>query len=182
MDNDEQSNLLRWTGNEAISSRWAKRAEIVGKMIPPQASVLDIGCGNQILTEFLFKSVKYTPADIIARTEDTIILDIDKEIWPTGKWDYITACGVLEYIHDLNSFFKNSTPLAKNIILTYHISHNRQTLDGKKRRAQLGWLSNYSLADIIRMGDKYHWIIKSITCPTPKTHCSQYFIHFYINE
>jgi len=182
MDNDEQSNLLRWKGSEAISRRWAKRAEIVGKMIPPNASLLDIGCGNQILNEFLLKSVKYTPADIIPRSEDTIILDINKGIWPTGKWDYITACGVLEYINDLNPFFKNTSTLAKNLILTYHVSHNRQSVDRKRRRAQLGWLSNYSLNEIIRMGDKYHWITQSITSPSPKIYFSQYFIHFTVNE
>ncbi len=178
MHNSEfKNNLDRWSKDEAISARWEERAETIAKMIPKGASILDAGCGNQILKEFLPADVSYTPADLTARTPDTLLFDANKGVWPEGHWDYIVAAGLLEYVCDLDCFFGHAGKICDQLIFTYHVNslRNQKSLD---IRSKNGWLTDYSLTDLISAADRAGFYLQSAKCPNLKKAYGQYYFLF----
>mgnify|MGYP002640016923 FL=1 len=56
---------------------WKDRARAMSQLIPEDVKVLmDIGCGEELLKEFLCKDIKYYGLDYCERNKETIICDI----------------------------------------------------------------------------------------------------------
>lgn len=78
------------------------RARLVGDIINglQSASVLDLGCGNQAVKSFLkLDRCKYIPADLVKRSDDCLVLDLEKE-YLAGYFHTILSIGVVGYIRN----------------------------------------------------------------------------------
>ena len=124
-----------------VRDEWPERSAAVAALIPPGASVLDLGSGAQGLARRLDPSCRYTPADLVARTPDTLRFDMAAGIWPVGRWDVVVMAGVLEYAPDAADAFRRLEQLAPVAIVTYLHRRNgslgRPQLKAAARRA--GW-------------------------------------------
>jgi hypothetical protein len=107
-----------WKEIEYFSNDWIERVKIMAAYIPAKAMVMDLGCGNMSLKQFL-KENKYIPVDYCQRDETTIVCDFNRHEFPTGKADVIFISGCLEYIRDYNWLLKQVCLAAPLVILSY---------------------------------------------------------------
>lgn len=84
---------------------WKKRAEFMASMIPDDiTSIMDIGCGEGLIKEYLPKNVKYYGVDYCMRDEKTLICDINNESLPDKRVDLYYMAGVIDYVIDVKKF------------------------------------------------------------------------------
>lgn len=101
-----------------MPDRWPGRLRKVAGLIPPGASVIDLGAGSQALRDHLPPSCKYTPADLPD-------FDMNAGRWPEGQWDVAVMAGVLEYANDPSDALRRLRALAPTAIVTYaHTGHD----------------------------------------------------------
>lgn len=78
---------------------WELRARMVAEMIPPGATVLDLGCGNMLLERHLPEGCRYVPCDVAPRDERTLVCDFDRGEYPGGQGETVVLClGVMPYL------------------------------------------------------------------------------------
>ncbi len=169
------TDVERWSHPGSVAVRWGKRDQILGAMLPPDVSVIDIGCGGMGLREHLPKGAVYTPADIVSRTPDTIHIDINRRIWPDDRrWDFAVAAGVLEYVHDMENFVDCARCLADSLVFTYHV-RRMDSPTGAESRLDMEWLSDFSLAGLVAGLEAGGFIPQLVKAGEPKQNFIQYF-------
>lgn len=118
---------------------WKKRAKAMSALIPKDVkSILDIGCGECILKEFLPKDITYYGLDYCRRDEDTIVCDINKEQIPGDiDADLYYMAGVTDYIHDMGAFVKQFQ--CKYVLLSKARNERFIRLDDKVLDGYMGY-------------------------------------------
>lgn len=150
------TNIQRWKELAETSEApvWSARNVIIAKLIPEKAHILDIGCGNKDLKNFLPSNVSYCGLDCFGEeADDMIVLDFNTtNAWAVlllKKFDYIVCSGVLEYIINPNTFLHFISQNAKYCIVSYALSENRSIVHNKPT----GWvndLTRYQLSDMFK--------------------------------
>ena len=169
---------LGWCDDESIAKGWPQRAQLAAGIIKPGSRVIDLGCGNQLLRRFLPPDVQYTPADLVPRTSDTVLIELNTGLWPKGRWDTAYALGVLEYIYDVREFFRGVAQLAPRLVITYHVSvdGSKETMDF--RVSHSGWLSDFTLGQILDAANSTGWMALKVSAFQRKQFAWQYIFAF----
>lgn len=77
--------------------RAAQIAEVVQSLTPN--SILDLGCGDQSIRQYFSEErIKYVPVDIVKRSEDCAVVDLNKTDWDFGYFDVTITIGLLQYL------------------------------------------------------------------------------------
>lgn len=141
--------------NEELKSKWPfedkfiwqERALIIAKLIPREASILDLGGGWGYLHELLPNN-RYQSLDQEPWTNLTTKADFNKSEFPNvGVFDIIVCAGILEYIDELEKFLKAIQKYGKSLIISYQgaeeIAGSRKNLMAFKKFDSLlqatGW-------------------------------------------
>jgi hypothetical protein len=155
---------------------WDKRNEIIGKMVEPKSSVLDVGCGAQTLKNYLPPGCKYQPADLIKSSPEVIVCDLNGGVYPDNGeyYDYVICSGVLEYMRDPEDFLRRIPKLGRTVILTYNpLADNGSKID--RLGNGWGWVNHFKRGELeelfSKMGlkwtvqhvDKLQYVIYSLT-------------------
>ena len=154
---NKQTDTDRWAAPMSYSTTgWDYRLPECINLVPKISSLIDFGCGNMNLRSYLHPDINYQPVDLISRSRDTIVLDANADNWSLKipkKHDILAAIGVLEYLHDCDNFFSNASKCADQLLITYHFSHSMFNVENKQdaldMRLNNGWLSNFSLSDVL---------------------------------
>ena len=110
---------------------WKDRALAMSQLIPEDVKVLmDIGCGEELLKEFLCKDIKYYGLDYCERNKETIICDINKEKLPDIKVDLYYMAGIIDYVIDIPNFIKQLSR-AKYVVMSKTRNERFIRLDDK---------------------------------------------------
>lgn len=110
---------------------WKDRARAMSQLIPEDVKVLmDIGCGEELLKEFLCKDIKYYGLDYCERNKETIICDINKEKLPDIKVDLYYMAGIIDYVIDIPNFIKKLSR-AKYVVMSKTRNERFIRLDDK---------------------------------------------------
>lgn len=110
---------------------WKDRARAMSQLIPEDVKVLmDIGCGEELLKEFLCKDIKYYGLDYCERNKETIICDINKEKLPDIKVDLYYMAGIIDYVTDIPNFIKQLSR-AKYVVMSKTRNERFIRLDDK---------------------------------------------------
>ena len=150
---EKQSDLNRWKNSKELFEDWNERTSILGHYVNPEARVIEFGSGNMSLKAVLPKNCTYTPSDIVKRTEETIVCDLNQPI-SIDLTLYNTAVfsGVFEYVYDIDGVFQQLEKNINYIILSYACSdiclHDRLVN---------GWLSEYTENQLLNIFAKYHY-------------------------
>ena len=91
---------------------------------------MDIGCGEELLKEFLCKDIKYYGLDYCERNKETIICDINKEKLPDIKVDLYYMAGIIDYVTDIPNFIKELSR-AKYVVMSKTRNERFIRLDDK---------------------------------------------------
>ena len=153
-----RSDYHRWRNDRNLHSSWDSRTELMARLVPPNTRVLELGAGRQILRHLLHPSCTYFALDLVARTPETIVCDLNGRALPDLRWghfDVAVLSGVLEYIHDVPSFVDWLAAQVRICIASYccHYPHKSATGDLIRRnlRLQGGWVNSLTEQDLVRL-------------------------------
>jgi len=116
----------------------------MARSIPAASRVVDVGAGAQALRSALPPDCIYVPIDVVSRTPDTIVCDLNRDQPPALSADYLVASGLLEYITDVPRLVSWMASTAPHIILSY------EGADGQSRyyRRKSGWVNDYTNSEV----------------------------------
>jgi hypothetical protein len=153
LKNEKQSDINRWKNSNELFEDWDQRTSILGNYITPGSKVIEFGSGNMSLKKMLPKKCTYTPSDIVKRTEETIVCDLNEPIsFDLSFYNTAVFSGVCEYVYDIDTVFKQLEKHVPHIILSYACSdictHNRLIN---------GWLSEFTEKQLLDIFAKYSY-------------------------
>lgn len=134
----------RWLDGQALDESWDERSRLMARSIPAASRVVDVGAGAQALRSALPPDCIYVPIDVVSRTPDTIVCDLNRDQPPALSADYLVASGLLEYITDVPRLVSWMASTAPHIILSY------EGADGQSRyyRRKSGWVNDYTNSEV----------------------------------
>lgn len=99
---------------------WTIRNKFISNYISPNSNIVDLGCGNKDLLKYVIPK-NYLGVDFENPYADlNLNLNLDFNLSNINfDIDYIVASGLLEYLDDVGSFFKNIKCNSKFYIFTY---------------------------------------------------------------
>lgn len=150
-----ETDLARWSDSRNLDPQWSGRSWHAARLITPGSHVLDVGAGAQALKQFLTSDCRYTPSDVVARTPDTRVADLNRGEFPHGCYDVVTALGVLEYVNDLSGMLAAMRQAAPTAVVSYAASVGGTPAD----RLKHGWVNALTLHDIVRLATASGWMI-----------------------
>lgn len=100
-----------------INPHWTERNKLIAtKLLEPNKTVLDLGCGAKDLLRY-YKPTKYLGVDGIPEADMVIDLNLDFKI-PSG-FDYTVCSGIFEHIDRPDILLKKILGLSKEYIFTW---------------------------------------------------------------
>jgi hypothetical protein len=134
----------RWLDDSSLDESWDERPRLMARGIGPGNRVVDLGAGAQALRSDLPAGCTYVPVDVVRRTPDTIVCDLNRGDLPRLTADYLIASGVIEYITDVDRLIKWMTSVAPNVVISY------EAADGQTRyhRRRSGWVNDYTNSEV----------------------------------
>ena len=126
---------------------WEHRNRLISKMMLPNKTVVDLGCGSKNLLKF-YTPTKYLGVDGIPSAD--LIMDLNTNFTlPTG-WDYAVNSGILEFVIRPDLYLEK----IKNISNEYFFSWWRGAGWGRMSFSEIEKLIsiNYTITDIREMG------------------------------
>jgi hypothetical protein len=151
------SDGARWANPQELVAGAGERAQAAAQHIRPGSRVLDLGAGAMALKSCLPEGCHYTPADLLARSADCLVIDLNQQQFPAGNYDVVVLLDVLEYIHDAPSLLRRCRQSASRLILTYH-PRQEESLDQRRQR---GWFNDFDLAELTAILGQSNWTIDS---------------------
>lgn len=85
--------------------------------IGPGSRVLDVGAGAQTTRRHLPANCVYIPLDLVARTPETIVCDLNKDTLPSVQVDWAVVSGVIEYVVDAPRFLAELASVSGHVVL-----------------------------------------------------------------
>lgn len=135
-----------WKSNEYFDPNWKLRIKDMSQYIDSGSVVIDFGCGEMWLKEFITENELYIPVDYVSRGEGTIICDFNKYEFPKIDANIAFVSGCLEYIHDVNWFIEKISKSNNKCILSYCTT---DFFSNTEIRKELAWQNHLSKSDII---------------------------------
>ena len=141
----------RWTHEANLDPAWDERTVLIAKMIEPGSKVLEFGAGRLILREHLAPGCQYTPSDLVDRSDETLVCDLNAEqLPPIGYHEVLVFGGVLEYVFDIERLLARLQSHCHTIIASYAVIERRSLRRIIERRSR-GWVNDLSTEDLLRL-------------------------------
>jgi hypothetical protein len=120
--------------------------------IPSGASVIEFGAGAQVLRMALAAESRYSPYDLVARTPDTLVCDLNSS-YPDidGDAEVVVFSGVLEYIHDLPGLFDWLHGHVEQVVFSYATYEHTPSLLARRKN---GWVNDFTEDQILQIIEK----------------------------
>ncbi|MBN9657090.1 MAG: hypothetical protein J0H49_02875 [Acidobacteria bacterium] len=156
---DDPESVGYWGNREHYSSSWEGRNRAAAALIPPGATVLDLGCGRMSLRRFLPSGCQYFPADLPKWSAEVIRVDLDAGEFPPGRYDYVVLLGVLEYLTNPAAVVAAAADHTRTLIAGY--SHpGPQSVISQRRNAL--WINDFYVDDLRALFRSTGWTIRSL--------------------
>lgn len=119
-------------------------------LIPRGSRVLDVGAGAMVLKDHLPEGCLYTPVDVVARSPETLVWDLNSTDRPDLPGaDLVFLSGVLEYVADLDGLLKRLYECTTFIVVSYASFGGGRI--GRLRRRARGWVNDYSREELLSL-------------------------------
>lgn len=130
-----------------ISPHWEWRNQLIGNMLMPKKTVIDLGCGARNLLKY-YEPAEYLGVDGIPSAD--LILDLDNDFKLPGHWDYAINSGILEFVIRPDLYLEKIKTIADEYIFSWW----RGPGWGRMQFNQLESLisSNYKIIEIREVG------------------------------
>ena len=142
----EGTDKARWEEPSNLRGEWDERTAIIAGRIPPGSTVIEFGAARLSLPRYLAPGCQYQPVDLVARSPETLVFDLNGELPPLpSRYDYAVFSGVLEYVADLDRLFSWLKTYADHVIFSYA---TLERLSDPITRRQNGWINAFSEGEI----------------------------------
>lgn len=141
-------------------SLWVERIKLMRNFIGNDCkTVLDIGCWECELEQFLPKGIKYIGCDYVKRRKDTIVCDLNQYEFPSIDFDVAYISGSLEYMTNLEWYFDQICKANKQVIMSYSAVEYFPLINKRKSKS---WTNHLTMTEIvIYMGKRGFQLIDS---------------------
>lgn len=140
-----------WQQIEYFNPDWKGRIQKMAAHIKKGESVVDLGCGQMWLKEFLPGSNKYTGVDYKHRGEGTVVADFNKGDFPEAKADVFFVSGCMEYVNDHHAFIGNIARSGRRCVISYCCVEDYPEIEKRRERA---WVNDLTRAQVIACFEK----------------------------
>jgi hypothetical protein len=141
----KQTDLKRWSSQKALFSSWDERTQLLANKIKPNKTVFEFGAARLVLKEMLPDGSIYLHSDLVRRAEDTLVVDLNKELPILPQVDYIVFSGVLEYLFDIEKVLLHLNPKTSCFLFSYATVDNFSNIS---ERREHGWVSDLSVCNL----------------------------------
>ena len=138
------SDGARWADPDSLAAGAKARAAAAAVMMAAGCRVLDLGCGAMALREVLPPGCAYVPCDLVARSEDTIVADLNQGQFPPGDYGAVAALELIEYLHEPGRVLAQCRQAAPSLVLSYVPA---DAGDGPERRAR-GYFNDFTAGEL----------------------------------
>lgn len=152
---EQGTDVARWAVMDNLATQWDARANMAAEWIDAGARVLDVGCGAMALQGALKPGCQYFPADVVERRPGAFVVDLNRQQFPPGQYDWITFLGVLEYVHDVHWALEKARDSAPSMIVTYCTAIGQDPLP----RRGMGWVNDFDLPGFQALLQQSDWRI-----------------------
>lgn len=136
---------------------WINRIVLMKDLIGTKnRSVLDIGCWECELKEYLGNDITYYGCDYVKRQKDTIVCDLNHYEFPNIDFDVAYISGSLEYMENLEWYFDQICKANHEVILSYSLLEYFPLIDLRKRKS---WVNHLSAIDIIEYMKRRNFLL-----------------------
>lgn len=145
--------LLSWKDVERFNTEWNERIELMARYIPAECrSILDLGCGEMTLKNYIPETCKYLPVDYTDRGLGTIVCDFNKREYPSQPRDLTFMSGIIEYVRDYDWFIQKAVFGSSTIIASYC---TLDTIPSKRQRRLNAWHNHLTDKELVSSFRKY---------------------------
>ena len=138
---------VNWKDIEYFDETWKNRIRQMAAFVPPGSRVLDLGCGEMRLREFL-KDCVYIPVDYQTRGPETLVCDFNRGEFPGVLADVCFVSGCLEYIENPAWFIGQIAAHCHLCVISYcSIEH----FDDPAQRSAMAWKNNFDAPGVISL-------------------------------
>lgn len=155
----KQSDYVRWSKKESLFSSWNERTILLSKYIKPNSVVFEFGAANLFLKDYLPINCTYLHADLVKRNDETMVIDLNKELPHLPISNYMVFSGVLEYIFDVKLIIKYCSAFTNNILFSYATFDQFPNTNNRRFN---GWVSDVKEIEFIKLADEINFEIKVI--------------------
>lgn len=153
----QKSDIKKWGNLNNHSTKWSGRSELMSKYINDGESVFEFGAGRCHLKAMLPPNCSYIPSDIVEREHKTFVCDFNHRPLPEfPKTDVAFFSGVLEYVHDLDTFLPAIKKSFKKVITSYA---DTDTSKNRSSRTRHGWFNHLSRKQFIAKLEEYGFVL-----------------------
>lgn len=135
-----------WQQIEYFNPDWKIRIKKMAVHIRNGESVIDLGCGQMWLKEFLPSSNRYTGVDYKNRGEDTVVTDFNKGDFPNAKADVFFVSGCMEYVYDHCAFIEKIAKSGRRCVISYCCVEDYPEIERRRERA---WVNDLTREEVI---------------------------------
>ncbi|HVJ93122.1 MAG TPA: hypothetical protein VM580_25150, partial [Labilithrix sp.] len=135
--------LDRWSDTSNLHESWEGRTQLIATMIPDGVRVTEFGAGRLVLRTLLPSSVRYTPSDIVSRSSDTIVCDLNEPLPDFPDQDVAVFSGVIEYVRDVPGLARSLQKWFPEVIVSYAPVAGFSVRNWFYRR-RVGWMHDMS--------------------------------------
>lgn len=143
------TDIQRWSHASSFDSTWDRRTQLMARFIHSDDRVAEFGAGMQALRDALPQGCFYQPFDLVARTSDTRVCDLNQGFPENiGSFNVAVFSGVFEYLRDLGATFHWLGANFERVVFSYAVSDR---LASPLQRNQHGWVNNLSRNEVIEL-------------------------------
>ena len=155
------TDLSRWEEPSNLRPEWDDRTRIIAELVPGGSKVIEFGAARLVLQQYLKPGCTYQPADLVSRSEDTLLLDLNGSLPDLGqRYDVAVFSGVLEYVHDLHRLMQWLQSVSEMVIFSYAVTDH---LSDPITRSRNGWVNHLSDHEVQQMVERAHLVCMSKT-------------------
>ncbi len=153
--------LIEWKATDC--ARWAEYLagprkllsshRIAAQFISSGSRVLDVAAGQQSLRDVLPMEHSYFPADLLAMSDDTVLIDLNQGHFPSGTYDIGVLLGIIEFVHDPEKLLRNVRAATPAIVISYPCADRELQSD----RRQLGYFNDLTAESMATMLESNGW-------------------------
>ena len=108
-----------WIDLRNFSPKWRERVDAMARFVPPNAVVIDLGCGERWLGR-RSDLASYYPVDFVSRSPDTLVCDFNQGEFPEVRGTVSFLSGAFEYVADADAFVSKVAACAPRCIVSYN--------------------------------------------------------------
>ena len=145
-----KTDTQRWTDLRNFDPAWDQRTQVIASLIPQCSRIIEFGAGRERLRTYLDGTCTYTPADLVKRSSNTVVFDLNKRPLPDLRalnLDVAIFGGVLEYIADIGDVPRWLARQVSLCIASYECATSGLSPAARAlevlSRSKNGWMNHY---------------------------------------